>query len=233
MTTRRKASGRRAAKSQCRFQTLAHLLAVAIFAGVCESALADQISLSPEVWEIRFSYDMPNHPYAHQSGWVFDFPKGTNCTVKKGCPGVHYVTTKYTTPIAAHAVLTLSFKIEADSHIVFNFNLKKNNTCEKPPASVRAFLQRADDDFYGANNRFWSNPVSIVLAPGEYTMKVELSPDQWTNVRGERSELGFANVLKNMGHIGVTFGGGCFFGHGVNVSGGAARFIMTRFELKP
>ena len=40
-------------------------------------------------------------------------------------------------------------------------------------------------------------------------------------------------MLKNMGHIGVTFGGGCFFGHGVNVSGGAARFIMTRFELKP
>jgi hypothetical protein len=50
--------------------------------------------------------------------------------------------------------------------------------------------------------------MSVALADGEYTMTVELSPDQW------------------------TFGGGCFFGHGLNVSGGGARFIMTRFELK-
>ena len=133
--------------TECRFQTLAHLLAVAIIAGVCESALADQISLSPEVWEIRFSYDLPNRPYAHGSGWVFDFPRGTNCTVKKGCPGVHYVTTNYTISIAADVVLTISFKVEADRGIVFNFKLEKDNTCEGPPASVRAILQRAGDDF--------------------------------------------------------------------------------------
>ena len=91
----------------------------------------------------------------------------------------------------------------------------------------------ADDDLYGASNRFWSNPVAVVLVPGEYTMIVELSPDQWTNVEGERSASSFAETLKNMGNIGVTFGGGCFFGHGVNVSSGTARFNMTRFELKP
>ena len=64
-------------------------------------------------------------------------------------------------------------------------------------------------------------------------MTVKLSPDQWTNVVGKRSSWGFAKTRKNMGNIGVTFGGGCFFGHGVNVSGGSARFIMTRFELNP
>ena len=219
--------------TECRFQTLAQLLVVAVIACVCESAAAEQISLAPEVWEIRFSYDMPKHPNADGSGWAFDFPKGTNCTVKRGCPGVHYVTTNYTKSIPAHSILTLSFRIEADSSSVFNFKLEKDNTCDAPPSSVRAILQRADDDLYAANNRFWSNPISVVLAPGEYTMTVELSPDQWTNVDGERSASGFAEMLKNMGNIGVTFGGGCFFGHGVNVSGGAARFIMTCFELKP
>ena len=212
---------------------MAQLLAVAVVAGVCESATAKQISLAPEVWEIRFGYEVPNHPYAEGPGWAFDFPTVANCSVKTGCPGVHYVTTKYTTPIPAHAVLTLSFKIEADSSSVFNFKLEKDNTCDMPPASVRAILQRADDDLYGASNRFWSNPVSVVLAPGEYTMTVELSPDQWTNVEGERSDSGFADMLKNMDNIGVTFGGGCFFGHGVSVSDGAARFTMTSFELKP
>jgi hypothetical protein len=47
-----------------RFKKLAQLLAVTIIACVCESAAAEQISLAPEEWEIRFSYDMPKHPYA-------------------------------------------------------------------------------------------------------------------------------------------------------------------------
>ena len=101
---------RRAAISECRFQTLAQLLAVAVIAGFCESAAANQISLDPEEWDIRFSYDMPKRPYAEGSGWAFDFPRAANCSVKKGCPGVHYVTTKYTEPIPTHSILTLSFK---------------------------------------------------------------------------------------------------------------------------
>ena len=59
-------------------------------------------------------------------------------------------------------------------------------------------------------------------------MTVKLSPEQWTNVEGKRSESGFVETIKKMGNIRVTFGGGC-----VNVSGGTARFIMTHFELKP
>jgi hypothetical protein len=60
---------------------------------------------------------------------------------------------------------------------VFNFKLKKDNTCEKPSASVRTILQRAGDDLYGANNRFWSNPASVVLANGGHTMTLKLSPE--------------------------------------------------------
>jgi len=81
--------------------------------------------------------------------------------------------------------------------------------------------------------RGWSNPISVVLANGEYTMTVRLSPDQWTNVEGERSGAGFAKTLKRVDNIGLTFGGGCFFGHGVSVTGGTARFLLTRFDLKP
>jgi len=119
--------------------------------------------------------------------------------VKIGCPGVHYVTTRYTTSIPLHAVLTLSFKVEAESSTVFNFKLEKDNACNGPPASVRAILQHAGDDLQGADYRFWSNPASVVLADGKYTMRVRLSPDRWTNVKGERSEPAFAEVLENMG----------------------------------
>jgi hypothetical protein len=30
----------------------------------------------------------------------------------------------------------------------------------------------------------------------------------------------------------MTFEGGCFFGHGVSVTGGSARFIATEFAAK-
>ena len=164
------------------------LLLIMATAFICDNVAAREISLDPEEWDIRFSHDMPKSPYAEGSGWAFDFPRGANCSVKKGCPGVHYVTTKYTEPIPTHSILTLSFKVEADSSTAFNFKLEKDNICDEPPASVRALLQRADDDLYGADNRFWSNPVSVVLAPGEYTMTIEFSSDQWTNVEGERSK---------------------------------------------
>jgi len=221
--------------SQGTGRMLAHwlILVIAVVLTGCESATADQISLDPKAWDIRFSYGMPGHPNAEGSGWAFDFPEGTNCTVKKGCPGVHYVTTKYTKPIEADSILVISFKVEAESDTVFNFKLEKDNTCDKPSASVRALLQRANDDLYGADNRFWSNPISVVLANGEYTMTMRLSPDQWTNVEGERSGAGFAKTLKRVDNIGLTFGGGCFFGHGVSVNGGTARFLLTRFDLKP
>src|SRR5262245_15924837 len=65
------------------------------------------------------------------------------------------------------------------------------------------------------------------------TMTVELSADQWTNVDGEHSQSGFGEILSQMGNTGVTFGGGCFFGHGTNTSRGNARFVLTRLELKP
>jgi hypothetical protein len=29
----------------------------------------------------------------------------------------------------------------------------------------------------------------------------------------------------------MTFGGGCFFGHGVNVSGGTARFALISYTI--
>ena len=49
---------------------------------------------------------------------------------------------------------------------------------------------------------------------------------------GERNGSGFKELLGKMGNIGLTFGGGCFFGHGVNVSGGSAKFIVTGFAIR-
>ena len=64
-----------------------------------------------------------------------------------------------------------------------------------------------------------------------------LTPDQWSSVYGKTGNYdatalaGFRDALANLGHIGMTFGGGCFFGHGVNVSGGTARFVLIGYTI--
>jgi hypothetical protein len=41
----------------------------------------------------------------------------------------------------------------------------------------------------------------------------------------------FQAALKGAGQVGLVFGGGCFFGHGVNVTGGAAKFVLINYSI--
>jgi hypothetical protein len=72
---------------------------------------------------------------------------------------------------------------------------------------------------------------------GDVTMTVPLTPDQWSSVYRKVGNLnsstlaGFQDALANLGDVGMTFGGGCFAGHGVNVSGGTARFVLISYTI--
>lgn len=191
---------------------------------------ADGLSLNSEDWQIRYSQGMSAHPSLADVGWSFDFPHGGPCEAKYDCPGVHYVTTPYRRSLSANSRLLISFHIVTQGEVRFNYQLEPSNTCSSP-ATVRAFLQRADDDLYAASGRFWSNPAATILAPGRFAMAIRLHPDQWTNVEGQQDRAGFEALLDKIGHVGITFGGGCFFGHGVNVEGGSARFFMSGFAI--
>jgi hypothetical protein len=35
-----------------------------------------------------------------------------------------------------------------------------------------------------------------------------------------------------LGNVGFSFGGGCFYGHGVRVNGGGAKFVVKNYILK-
>ena len=207
-------------------------LLIALLMGVSQivPAKADRLSLSPEAWSIRYSQGMPPQPSLTESGWFFDFPRGTHCNTRHNCPGVHYVTTSHRKPISKNSMLITTFQIVTQGKVSFNYRLEASNTCSSP-ATVRAFLQRADDDLYAVNGRFWSNPIATILAPGTFTLAIKLRPDQWTNVEGQHDRAGFEALLSKIGNIGITFGGGCFFGHGVNVEGGSARFVVSSFII--
>ena len=48
---------------------------------------------------------------------------------------------------------------------------------------------------------------------------------------GTANTVAFADTLANIGDIGMTFGGGCFYGHDVYLDLGNAAFIVRNFTL--
>lgn len=204
------------------------------------------VSLQPSDWAIQYSPGMPSHPAATTgAAWTFNFPTDQNydaCVddASVPCKSVHYVTTQYSLG-ATHSAMTAKIRLTFDPGTSFNYKMQPDNTCTTP-ANVRLFFQRKNDDMQGEFYRWWSNPVSYELGSSEtgtgITMTVPLTPDQWSSVNGKfgnqdaEASAGFQDALLNVGRVGMTFGGGCFFGHGVNVTGGAANLSMIDFSIR-
>jgi hypothetical protein len=186
------------------------------------------VSMNAGAWWFLYSPTMPAHPSAHPDFWSFDFPAQD---------GVHYLVQ----PVSGYASSTVrvTFRIETTGSPFFDWRTAPNNICDNP-ASVRLYLQRRGDDMSAAKEffRWWSNPVAYTLAPGAGELVVPLDPAQWSSVLGKKgtdsaaARLGFEAALADLGNVGMTFGGGCYYGHGVFVTGGTARFIATEYEVR-
>ncbi len=131
--------------------------------------------------------------------------------------------------------VSMSVQVTTTGPVVFNYMTEPFNTCPTP-ASVRPFIW-ANRNSFAEFDRWWSNPTALTLAPGSATLTVRLAPDQWSSVNGKfgnadaASQAAFTNALRNVSSLGLTFGGGCFFGHGVNVQGGSARFALVSYQV--
>jgi hypothetical protein len=111
-----------------------------------------------------------------------------------------------------------------------------DNTCPNP-AHVRLFLwgtQDANSEFA----RWWSHAGAQELQPGVFTIAADLNDlTDWSSVFGRfandsaAATQGFKRA-KASGLVGLTFGGGCFFGHGVGTTGGIAEFGLTNLEAR-
>jgi len=194
---------------------------------------AQGLSLNPRNWS--FSATVPITDYAYNGAVVFDFP------VEDGKhPAVNYFWAPHTKPISV--ALTAAFQIAtASSSVVFNYQFDSSNTCIYP-AHVRLLMARRDFDKKHnpdyANTRWWSNPTAAFLTGGSAVqLSVPLTPDQWSNINGQSGNYdattreGFNDMLQHPAMLGFSFGGGCFFGHGVNVSGGTAQFLLWGYSI--
>lgn len=132
--------------------------------------------------------------------------------------------------------VVVSLRVVTTGPVVFNSLDPITSTCSIP-ASVRPFLW-ANNNGNGAHDRWWSNPRSFPLADGSATISVPLEPGSWSNVNGQFgnadsvARFNFDKALLNVSRLGVTFGGGCSFGHGINVRGGSAKFQLIEFAIR-
>lgn len=177
-------------------------------------------------WDILFSAGMPKNPTAYGMSWYFDFPSGNG--------HVNYVTTPRHAALSGS--ITMSVAITTTGNPTFDYGYGADNPC-LTPASVRPYFFTGDyQDEFG---RWWSNQVSIQLAPGTVTITVPLDPALWSSVFGKVGNqdavtlAAFYAAMQNVSSIGMTFGGGCFHGHGVSVNGGTARFTLIDYKVIP
>ena len=174
---------------------------------------------------------MPSSPSVSDVGWQFEFPTQN---------GVHYLTTSQH-PASASTSISASIEVATIGTPFFEYHTEASNTCDAP-ASVRLFVQRRGDNMSGDGAyefyRWWSRSAAYVLSTGSIVLVGDLTdPSQWTSVfgkSGDTNEPSFRAALADLGDVGFTFGGGCFYGHGVYVTPntGGAIFKAKDFVIR-
>jgi uncharacterized protein (TIGR03437 family) len=210
-----------------------------------------QPSMRAKYWAAYWSTgDIPlsNDP---DGALAFDFPVIPAFVRGTDQGGIHYLGTRVA-PIAAYQTMTITLEVLTKGTPVFNYQTAPDNTCVHD-AGVHVLIDTNHYDDGNGYDRWWANPIqfdlqqpalSIVGTAGtlgpdtRVQLVIPLDPGQWSSVFGQfgntdaSTRAGFESALRNIYYLGVTFGGGCFFGHGVNVSNGTAHFRLISLMLE-
>lgn len=186
-------------------------------------------------WRVLFSVGVPPSPtQVTPDSWSLPFPRLEDGSGNK----LNYLLCEHTAKIVA-THLEYRVKVTASPSTVFDFKTEASNT-GTAPAAMRAIIWRETTTEYG---RWWCNPrvgepiQHVVLAGGEFVMRLPINPDAWTSVYGRRgtddaaSLAGWNTAINSPAFIGFTFGGGSFFSHGVRTNGPAASLEVTGVRL--
>lgn len=67
------------------------------------------------------------------------------------------------------------------------------------------------------------------------TLTASVTPTGWSNANGQSASsqlTGFNSAANSARHIGLAFGGGCFFDTGVGISSGSSTFHLVSFTVQ-
>lgn len=176
-------------------------------------------------------------------GVAFDFPVSPQPDPNATGDWAEYLIETHTAALPGGGFLTATFTVSTSTPSpVFNFMSAPFNTCGGSPPAIRLYFQSGQLWNAAGYNRWWSNSrvgdpsVKYILGPGTATLTVPLTPDHWSETFGNFGDSsatatnGFNSTVARPTYWGATMGGGCFFGHGVNISNGTARLAMTNYS---
>lgn len=205
---------------------------VIYFASRKRSSGGSSNSDKPTGWVFQASPGLSAPTAYGDGGLTFDFP---------AVDGVHYLVK--TPPAQALATLSARGTVLTTGTPYFDFRTNPNNQ-SGAPSSFRLYFQRQGDNMSGAGDyqyyRWWLK-AGVELRDGAFQTTGSLSdPGSWSSVFGASGDAspeataGFQAAAQNIGLVGLTFGGGSFYGHGVFVdpSTGTAAFRLEAFEAR-
>jgi hypothetical protein len=209
------------------------VIALALSLSLTTTVLAQQrYPLDASSWVINPDSGSVAYPFDGETGTAcFNFPRSPVSDPNDIGPWYGYFVQAWTGSITG-SQLSITYKIkEAQTGTIFNWMSESDNTCSPVGSPAYCHLYFQSGDLYNGDgyNRWWSNPQAVQLAAGRVTLTVSFDPSQWSETfgrSGTSNPPAFYTTLANPSYIGVTFGGGCFFSHGVNTTYGKAQFQL-------
>jgi hypothetical protein len=122
-----------------------------------------------------------------------------------------------------------------------NFEANNPASCSSGAAPNTRFFF-ISGGLFSYTHYWWSNPESWTLAKQgtASTIQQEVNePGDWSDWNGHagnynsQTEARFANAIKHVRWVGLSFGGGCFFENGVDVTGPKRAIFNSTFTETP
>ena len=179
-------------------------------------------------WVFQYSPNMPQQPAVDGAAgsYQFAFP---------AADGVHYLVQKRTLPIVGDMFIDLEI---VGGGVLFGSDAA-GQACGGP-AHMGLYFQRLGDNFGGdqPNGRWFSTQRYDLSQIGSGSLAVPMDPAQWGNVFGKLGDdisTGMGTAFKETAAqpqaMGLTFGRGCFAGHGIYAQG-QVTFKIRDFGLR-
>jgi hypothetical protein len=163
---------------------------------------------------------------------------------------LNYVQTPYRTTGRPQKII-LTFRIVASPDAVPASSeaaaspCREHNPCTHV-AEFHVFFEQIGDDLKSEYGRWWYKPgfrltdvpdnsytADPFVADGQpHTVTIPLNAELWSSVRNLGGPGSFEEPLKNVGYVGITFGGSDFYGHGVYVKQGTVEFQMIDYRVE-
>jgi len=184
------------------------------------------ISPDPQLWNIYYSNHMPAHPSPDPEGmWSIDFPNYGSWSD----PGhVNYIQTPYRSTTIPQSI-SITFRVESTEP-----SYDVVDPSDRLPATVHLFFEQQNDDLTWPDGRWWAHPSLYNLGSQDgqtITYNIPFTYDQWSNVEAQSGQDALEAAWQNIGWIGVTFGGQFFWGHGVAMDSGTARYVLINIQV--